>query len=86
MATDNWYRKYTLPNPQYEVHIHEMRISVSCSVIRVGDYHTMQHITFQKTSSNWNDLVGLFEDKARKAYAAPLRHKSVSIERIKRGF
>ncbi len=80
---------FELPDMQHDCHIHVYTNIVYMSIYYTSNLNQMcESFSFdkRKVSGRWEDIVQSFIEKAVAKYPKPVRHKSVSDERIRRGF
>ena len=80
---------FELPDMQHECHIYVYTNFVHMSISCTSNLNqTCESFSFdkRKVSMRWEDIVQTFIEKAVRKYPKPVRHKSVSDERIRRGF
>lgn len=77
---------FELPDMQHVCSIHYYDKVVMCHVIHDVSNKYVLDFKVPKTHMDWEDLVEAFQEKAIKHFPKPIRHKTVTVERIRRGF
>lgn len=79
---------FELPDLQHEVHIMLYTNRIYLSVYMSNAVGRKEDASFdlRKATLRWEDIAQAFIDSAVRKYPKPIRHKSVSDERIRRGW
>jgi hypothetical protein len=80
---------FELPDMQHEctvyVYTNLVYMSITCTS-NINQRCESYNFDKRKVSMAWEDLVQTFIESAVRKYPKPIRHGSVTVERIRRGF